>query len=149
MSGWFKVKRGITQHPIFKGHPERIAIWLWLMDNACWKDTPHDVSGKSVMVRRGAVCASERRIAKEVGVGYQVVRTFLARLKAEHMINADATHGRNIITLCNYDKYQAREEFANAGGNAALTHDQRTKEEVKNSLLCKGASKSAEIRTQI
>lgn len=129
MSGWFSIKRGITSHPIFAGQPERIAIWVWLLDHACWQDTKHDVNGSIVIVPRGSVSASERRIAKEVGVGYQVVRTFLARLKAEHMINAEVTQGRNLITLCNWDKYQTPKEGHNAAPNAAVTHDQRTKEQ--------------------
>lgn len=129
MSGWFAVKRGITSHPIFKGHHERLAIWLWLLDNAVWQDTPHDIKGHTVIVKRGSVCASERRIADEVGVGYQVVRTFLARLKADHMINAEVTHGRSIITLCNYEKYQSAKPSDNAQSNATLTQRQRTKEQ--------------------
>lgn len=140
MNGWFAVKHGITKHPLFQGHPERLAIWLWLLDNACHKDTPHDINGKTVIVPRGAVAASERRIAKEVGVGYQVVRTFLGRLRSEHMVNARLTQGRNVISLCNYEKYQQSEKGANAGGNARLTHDQRTKEQVNNSVLRTGPS---------
>lgn len=128
MSGWFSVKRGITAHPIFKGNPERLAIWVWLLDNAAWQDTEHDINGKMVRIRRGSVAASERRIAAEVGVGYQVVRTFIARLKAEHMINAEVTHGRNVITLCNWAKYQSSAGADNAPSNARATHEQRTKE---------------------
>jgi hypothetical protein len=134
VSGWFSVKRGITLHPIFKGHADRLAIWIWLIDNAAWRDTPHDVNGKTITVPRGCVSASERRIAKEVGVGYQVVRTFLARLRDEHMINATVTQGRSLIRLCNYDKYQTPPDTANAAPNAAVTQDQRTKEQVNNSV---------------
>lgn len=146
--GWFAVKRGITQHPVFKGHPERLAIWLWLIDNACWKDTPHDIQGKTVIVPRGAVAVSERRLAKEVGVGYQVVRTFLDRLKSEHMINAAVTHGRNIITLCNYEKYQSPPEPTNAPPNAELTHDQRTKEQ-GNNIPETNVSGAADLKAQV
>lgn len=134
MSGWFAVKSGITSHPIFKGHPERLAIWIWLLDNAAWKDAQHDVNGKTITVPRGSVCVSERRLSEEVGVGYQVVRTFLARLKTEHMINARVTQGRNIISLCNYEKYQRAQTGNNAHGNAALTQDQRTKEHFYTSV---------------
>jgi hypothetical protein len=145
MSGFFAVKRGITSHPVFVGHPERMMIWIWLLDNACWKDTPHDVNGKTVTVQRGQVCASERRIAQECGVGYQVVRTFLKRLKAEHMINADVTQGRNVITLCNYEKYQTPQRKPNAGGNAELTHDQRIKEQVNNIPVGTGPADPSKI----
>lgn len=133
-TGWFSVKRGITQHPLFKGNPERLAIWIWLIDNAVWQDTEHDIKGKTITVRRGQVAASERRIAEECGVGYQVVRTFLARLKAEQMINAEVTQGRNVITLCNYERYQSSKNQDNAEGNATLTQRQRTKEQDNNSV---------------
>lgn len=139
MSGWFAVKRGITSHPLFSGRPERLAIWLWLLDNAAWKETKHDIKGKTVMVPRGSVCASERRIAEEVGVGRQVVRTFLARLKDEHMINPDPTHGRNIISLCNWEKYQSANDGANPRPNPRLTQDQPTKEQGNNIPVGAGA----------
>lgn len=128
MSGWFSCKRGITSHPLFKGHPERLAIWIWLLDNVAWKDTKTDVNGKTVDVPRGSVSASERRIADETGVGYQVVRTFMARLQTEHMVNARLTHGRKLFSLVNWDRYQRPELVPNAGSNAGPTQDQRTKE---------------------
>lgn len=156
MSGWFAVKRGITAHHIFKGNPERLAVWMWLLDNAAWKDTNHDIQGHTIKVLRGSVCASERHISKECGVGYQVVRTVLKRLKTEHMINAQVTHGKNVITLCNYEKYQDPKSTANAPPNARLTQDQRNanaqkeqgnnittvKEEAKASLSSKDDAKA-------
>lgn len=134
MTSWFAVARGITAHPLLKGHPARLAVWLWLIDNAMWKDTPHDVNGQTVLVKRGSVCVSERRLAREVGVGYQVVRTFLERLNGERMINASVTHGRTIISLCNYDKYQHLPSEGNARPNARPTQGQRTKEQGNTSV---------------
>lgn len=134
MSGWFSVKHGITRHPLFKGRPERLAIWLWLIDNAAYQATEHDINGQTVTVPRGAVAVSERRIAEDVGVGYQVVRTFISRLKSEHMINATVTHGKNIISLCNYEKYQTATGQPNAAPNAPLTQDQRIKVTRKQGL---------------
>jgi hypothetical protein len=125
MSGFYLVTRGITSHHLFKGNPQRLAVWLWLLDNAAWKPTTHDVKGHTIEVPRGAVCASERHIADECGVGYQVVRTALKRFQSERMINATVTHGKTVITLCNYDKHQSPERVDNAEGNATLTQHQR------------------------
>lgn len=130
--GWFAVKRGITDHPIFRGQPERLAIWIWLLDNVAWADTTQDLNGVTVTVPRGCVSASERRIADEVGVGRQVVRTFLARLEADSMLARTITQGRNLIRLCNWDKYQVPENDDNPAKNPGLTHDQpikRTREQ--------------------
>jgi hypothetical protein len=134
MSGWFSVKRGITSHAIFKGKPERLAIWLWLLDNACWQDTQHDINGKIVTVPRGSVAVSERRIADEVGVGRQVVRTFFALLQSQSMINPCLTHGRTIVSLCNWEKYQAQQPKPNPPVNPRLTQSQPIKEQLNNSV---------------
>jgi hypothetical protein len=125
MSGFFLVTRGITKHPLFKGKPDRLAVWMWLLDNVAWKDTTHDVKGHTVQVPRGYVCASERHIADECGVGYQVVRTAIKRFKSEHMVNAQPTHGKNLISLCNYEKHQVPVKTPNAQFNAQLTQPQR------------------------
>ena len=142
MSGWFAMKHGVSRHPLLKGKPERVAIWVWLVDNAVWKDTPHDVNGKTITIKRGQVAVSQRRLAEEVGVGRQVVRTFLDRLTTERMINPDPTHGKTIVTLCNYEKYQAALKADNPAPNPALTHDQPIKEQ-DNNIPVGTADKSA------
>jgi hypothetical protein len=125
VSGWYAVQRGITAHHLFERKPERLAVWMWLMDNAAWKDTTHDVKGHTVVVPRGSVCVSERHIADKCGVGYQVVRTAIKRFAIEQMLNATPTHGKSLITLCNYGKYQDVNKDANAAPNATLTQRQR------------------------
>ena len=141
-SGWYAVRRGITKHPIFHKKPERLAVWMWLLDNACWKPTEYDIKGKTITVQRGQICASERYISDECGVGYQVVRTLFKRLKTEQMINAEVMHGKNVITLCNYEKYQEPTKPNNAAPNATLTQDQRTKEQGNKTLPTEGPSAS-------
>jgi hypothetical protein len=125
VSGWYAVQRGITAHHLFERKPERLAVWMWLMDNAAWKDTTHDVKGHTVVVPRGSVCVSERHIADKCGVGYQVVRTAIKRFASEQMLNATPTHGKSLITLCNYGKYQDVNKDANAAPNATPTQRQR------------------------
>lgn len=132
MSGWFAMKHGVSRHPLLRGNPARIAIWVWLVDNAVWKDTPHDIAGKSVTVKRGQVAVSQRRLADETGVGRQAVRTFLGRLQSERMVNPDVTHGKTVLTLCNYEKYQSALKDDNPPPNPAVTHDQPIKEQDNN-----------------
>lgn len=124
MSGWFAVMRGITAHPVFHGRPERLAVFMWLLDNAAWKDTQHDVNGTFVAVPRGSLCASTRHIAKEVGVGHQVVRTALKVFQKQHMVNTDPTQGKNVISVCNYGKYQDPKGKANTAPNTEPTQSQ-------------------------
>lgn len=106
---------------------------MWLLDNAAWKDTTYDVKGKRIIVPRGTVCASMRHIADEVGVGFQVVRTAIKRFDSESMTNTILTHGKSLITLCNYDKIQYQENPP----NTSLTRPQHvlnTQKEQGNKL---------------
>lgn len=146
MSGWIALKRGITKHPLFKGRPDRLLIWVWLLENAAWKPEPLDVHGKIITVERGQVCTSLRRIADETGLGLQVVRSFLDRLRTELQINTETTHGRSLITICNYDKYQSVGDTSNTSTNTRPTHDQHIKEQGNNSDYVGSAQERPEKR---
>ena len=148
MSGWYAVKRGITSHPLFKKRPDRLAIWLWLLDNAAYAGTTHDVNGTTIKVARGSVCTSTRRIAADCGIGHQAVRTFLDRLQTDNMINTEVTQGRTLITICNWDKYQNSNTDGNTGGNTGLTQDQHTKE-TKKQITPKGDAASPPVDLDI
>ncbi|MBM1817172.1 hypothetical protein JQW92_18160 [Sulfitobacter pseudonitzschiae] len=124
MSGFFLVTRGISKHPLFKRKPDRLAVWMWLLDNVAFKDTTQDAKGKTVAVPRGSVCVSLRHIADETGVGLQVVRTALKRFETEHMVNTKVTHGKTVVSLCNYEKHQRSDDAANTAPNTTLTQHQ-------------------------
>ena len=129
MSGWFPVARGITAHPLMKAQPERLALWLWLLDHAAWKQTTFDVKGKLVAVPSGSVFVAVRRLAEETGVGYQVARTFLRHLQRAGMIRIEPKHGLSLISILDHAKDPPSPGKVNAAPNAALTQSQRTKEE--------------------
>lgn len=110
MSGWFAVKRGITEHAIFRRRPDRLYAWIWMLEKAAWKDTEQDVNGKMVPVPRGSLCVSQAMIESATGMSRKEVRSLLDLLKAEGVIAVDVAgfgaKGRSLITLCNYGKYQ-------------------------------------------
>lgn len=139
MSGWFAVKHGITEHPIFKGKPLRLAAWIWMLDNTAWADTLQDVDGEIITVKRGELCASQAMIAAGSGMTRQQVRTFLEVLKREKVIHTrpaqNLTKGRTIVTVCNYDKYQTPQPSS----NQAATKQQPTKEQDNNIPVGEGA----------
>lgn len=114
MSGWFAVKRGLTSHPAFRGDFAKIGIFLWMMENAAWKDTTIDVAGKPHTVPRGSLCYSQRFMAVKFGISVKALRTFLSDLEEYGVVkvsvvqkgNTKATK-RTQVTLCNYEKYQS------------------------------------------
>lgn len=124
MSGFVAVSRDMLRHPLFEGEPQRVYAWMWLISNAAWRPVPFDVGGKIITIQRGQVCASIRQLAEEWGMSKSSAERFVTRLKTETMIETEAGHGKLVITLCNYEKYQhsgdtKRDASRDSGGTAA------------------------------
>ena len=124
MSGFTLTRRTVFDHPLFDGDSARLGAWLWLVGKACWKPTPFDNNGKMLMLERGQICVSVRHLAERWGWSKSAVDRFLTRLETETMIERKAGHGKMVITICNYSKYQDREDddrdsSGTAGGTAA------------------------------
>lgn len=105
MSGFIALHRDVFTHPLLKDG-DRFRAWFWLVANAAWKTTRHDARGKTIEVHRGQICAGREYLAKEWGWSPSAVERFLTRLETEHMIERETGHGKSLITICNYDKYQ-------------------------------------------
>jgi hypothetical protein len=106
MTGFVVAYREAAEHPLFKGHADRLGAWLWLLMKAAWKPTKFDVNGKVVTVKRGQLSVSIRHLGEAWGWSKSSTDRFLTRLKTETMIETESGTGRLLITICNYDKYQ-------------------------------------------
>ena len=117
MSGWIKLHRGWMDNPAL-GTPERKIAWLWLIENACWKETKVDIKGRTHTLERGQMTYSIRYLSDAWGWSKTSVERFLDRLKTETMIGTASGTGQNVLTICNYAKYQDSDE---QGGTASGT----------------------------
>lgn len=93
--------------------------WLDLIQSARFEasETTSRVGIHDITWRRGQYPAATSFLAKRWGWSDQNVKTFLKKLKREEMITTDSTQGVNVITLCNYDEYNAPENKANQSSN--------------------------------
>lgn len=111
MSGWFAMKRGIHEHPLFFRQPERLSVWAWILDKAAWKATRFNAGGQIITIERGQLCTTQEAICDATGVGRKVVRNLLIALEAEKAIRTEragsGAKSKTLITVCNYEKYQA------------------------------------------
>lgn len=137
MDGWTCSHRKIWEHPLFEGNALRVGVWQYLIHMAAWKDIRFRTGGKTITVKRGQVCVSQRQIENATGMGRQALRTFLSELEKEGAISTsaahDATHSRNIITICKYDAYQHENEI----DNPTATQQQPTKEHLNKTSVSK------------
>ena len=113
MAGYVAISRSLWSDPDFDDGPmSQREAWIWLIAEAAWK--PHKVRRNNAIIelQRGQVAHSIRFIAEAWGWHRARVERFLKTLKNRDMIETATETGVSVITICNYDKYQAGEKAA-------------------------------------
>jgi biotin operon repressor len=99
--------------------PEMVQLFVWLLLKAASRDT----TWQGIAIKRGQVLISQRKLAAELGLSYQQVRTCLQRLQTTGEVVARATHQLTLVTISNYDSYQAITISEQRNTNATPTQD--------------------------
>lgn len=126
-SRWFAVCVDVFEHGMLADGPyDRRSAWLWLVANAAWKDKRVSHKGRPLELKRGQVIIGRSFLAKQWGWSEQNVRTFIAALEDERMIEINQSNGHwaNVANICNYDTYQSPESDGNQSINQSPTRDQ-------------------------
>lgn len=129
MAGTIEISRELIHHPIVGiQHPERYIAWTWMLVEARWKtaEKPILIAGKPVILERGQLSHSLRFMADKLPLSVQQLRTFLKRLQNQHMIKIENNTGQQVITICNYDKYQLAPSDINTASTQRATRDQHS-----------------------
>ena len=106
MAGWIKISTDIAKHWIWND-AERLKWWIDILFMASWKDNKQLVGKKLVSLRRGQLVASISFLCKRWGRSRSMVEPFLTLLHEEGMISKEVGNNVSIITVLNYEKYQA------------------------------------------
>lgn len=113
VTGHINVARSIFDHPMFDdGRPlSPREAWLWLISNAAWRPMQVMVrNGRSqqlLNLERGQLTYSRSFLCKAWSwTSDKTVRTFLARLKREGMIDTQTGQLQTVISICNYGVFQ-------------------------------------------
>ena len=126
MNGRYWMARGWMDHPMFRGERyTKAQAWCWLIENAVWKRHRISLGGKELFLRRGQLSYSTRYMAEAWVWNESKVRRFLRLLKKWSNIDAVTDAGQTVITICNYDKYQAPETPIDAPSDAGATQIRR------------------------
>ena len=119
--GWIKLHRKFTAWE-WSQDPNMVALFIHLLIHANHK--PKKWRGK--MVERGQIITGLIALKKNTGISIQTLRTCLRRLEETGEINRQVTNQYSIITLCNYDTYQAIDKNDQQTTNKPSTSNQQT-----------------------
>lgn len=102
--GWIKLHRKFLQWEWFD-KPEMVQMFIFLL-----LDANHaDKEWRGIDIKRGQLVTSLANISAKTNLSIRTIRTCIKRLKSTNEIAVRATNKYSIITICNYDDYQDKE----------------------------------------
>ena len=135
MSGYVLLHRTVYDHAAFRNEIEASAF-IWLFSHAAWRPKTVRYKGKRIELERGQIAISTRDLSTKFEWSEAKCRRYLTRLKGDAMIDARTDAGVNVITICNYDKYQPKLQDGDAppdaDGDAAATRQRRSSDAQNN-----------------
>ena len=102
--GFIKLHRSILKWEWWEDNTT-LKVFLWLLLNAQWEDSRY----KGHSVPRGSLVTGRKKLAKELGMSEQMIRTSLEHLKSTNEITVKPTNRFSIISITNWEKYQCFE----------------------------------------
>lgn len=110
MAGWIKISREIANHWLWQD-AERLKWWLDLLFLAAWDDKQVLHDSHLFVLRKGQIIASISFLSERWGKSNPTIIKYLKLLEDEGMIYRQVLYRQTpIITICNYEKYQTRED---------------------------------------
>ena len=108
LNGWFKVPRSVACSWVLKSPP----IWTtltFICSQTRFKDSKMSSHGGTYSVELGQCLLNAAEVAKALGVSRRTIQRHLKILRDEQVLVTTKTLAGNLITLCNWEKYQVEE----------------------------------------
>ena len=125
MEGWIKLWRNITEWEWFDDD-KLFKFFIYLLVTA--NHQKNDWHG--ITIDRGQLITSRERLSRELHYSEQQIRTMISKLQKTQEITTKTTNKYTIITICNYDNYQATDDVEQPAtqptNNQQITNNQPT-----------------------
>jgi hypothetical protein len=106
MDGWIKLHRKLLDTS-FYGNPLTVALFIHCLLKANHKDKKILWNGKEIVITRGSFVTGLKVLSKETGISIQSIRTAFVNLKSTNTLTIKTTTKFRIVTILNYEQYQA------------------------------------------
>ena len=126
MCGWIKLQRDIMSHWIAQDN-EYLAVWIRMLSEANYEAQTKMFNGQVITVGRGQFIFGLDSYAEKTKVSVMRLRRLVDLLEKHQMINRVKTSKYSLISIVNYDKYQA-DSRQTTGAQQADNNTIRSKE---------------------
>lgn len=107
MDGYISLHRKLLENPVVCKDAEHLAVWVWLLLKATWKESDVLFNGKRIALRPGDLPPISRKtISSELQISESKVQRILKAFENEHQIEQQMGSHSRLISICSWDKYQ-------------------------------------------
>lgn len=141
-AGWIKTYRKLTEWEHYRnGNVVRLFIHLLLTANV------EDKEWKGVTIKRGQLVTSVSKLANELGLTINQIRTSKTTLKNSGEITVKTTNKFSVITICKFESYQDCEKVQSQAKSQAKSQatTQSKPQQLKNNKEYKNKSTNVDI----
>jgi len=103
------------------------SVFIHLLLNANWEDSRY----RGHKVPKGSLVCGRKKLAKDLGLSEQEIRTSLNHLKSTNEITIQSTNRFSIITIVNWEKFQGLKEESTNKLTINPTNNQPTTNHIK------------------
>ncbi|MBQ2290206.1 MAG: hypothetical protein II249_06025 [Bacteroidaceae bacterium] len=119
--GWICLHRKMIDWEWFS-KPEMVQLFIFLLLRASVKEA----KWQGLVIKRGQLVTSVASISTATKLTAQKIRTCLQRLEDSGQIERKTTNKFTIITICNYESYQDKQDDDQQANNKQITNKQQT-----------------------
>lgn len=124
--GWIKNHRKSLDNPIVCKDADHFAVWNYLLLMATHSEYDTLFGKERITLKPGQVIVGREMISKKFNISESKVQRILKTFKSERMIEQITTPRKGrIITILNWDKYQASERNSERIVNEMWTNSER------------------------
>jgi len=106
---WIKLHRKILKNEISK-NPKYLSVWIHLLLRASWSGFK-DLKGNDVLA--GSLKTGRKLLSAQIGISEGTLERALKMLETSNMIKQETFTTHRIISVLNFEKYQALEQQTN------------------------------------
>ena len=114
LQGWVKFHREWLDNPVIAKDNEHLALWLYLISNACFEPKLVRFGGEFIALSAGEMVVKQTEIAKTTNIDRTKVIRILKMFKNEQLIEQATDCQQTRITIRFWDSYQKEIEQGNA-----------------------------------
>jgi hypothetical protein len=125
--GWIKLHRKLVEWQWYK-KTNMTHLFIHLVLSANHEDN----KWQGIEIKRGQLITGRKSLSEETGISEQSIRTCLHLLKSTNEITIKSTNKYSIITICNYDSYQFKDNAINQQFNHDLNQQPTSNQPATN-----------------